>query len=68
MENGSAHRLLQPLDHFDLVSLLAGILVPTAHAMCAAFHMHLQEIWAVRFGLLTDRFGIPWAINCEKSA
>jgi PhnB protein len=28
--------------------------------------MSLQEtFWAVRFGLLTDRFGIPWAINCH---
>ena len=31
-------------------------------------HMPLQEtFWAVRFGVLTDRFGIPWVINCEKS-
>jgi PhnB protein len=22
--------------------------------------------WAFRFGMLTDRFGIPWMINCEK--
>jgi PhnB protein len=22
--------------------------------------------WAVRFGMLTDRFGVPWMINCEK--
>jgi PhnB protein len=30
--------------------------------------MPLQEtFWAVRFGMLTDRFGIPWHINCEKS-
>ena len=29
--------------------------------------MPLQEtFWAVRFGMLTDRFGIPWMINCEK--
>jgi len=26
-----------------------------------------QTFWAHRFGVLTDRFGIPWAINCEKS-
>jgi PhnB protein len=26
-----------------------------------------QTFWAARFGVLTDRFGIPWAINCEKS-
>jgi PhnB protein len=30
-------------------------------------HMPLQEtFWAHRFGVLTDRFAIPWAINCEK--
>lgn len=30
-------------------------------------HRPLQEtFWAFRFGVLTDRFGIPWAINCEK--
>jgi PhnB protein len=26
----------------------------------------LQEtFWAERFGMLTDRYGIPWMINCE---
>jgi len=24
-----------------------------------------QTFWATRFGMLTDRFGIPWMINCE---
>ena len=29
--------------------------------------MPLQEtFWALRFGQVTDQFGIPWAINCEK--
>ncbi len=29
----------------------------------------LQEtFWAVRFGMLTDQFGIPWMINCGKAA
>ncbi|MFO0887787.1 MAG: VOC family protein [Isosphaeraceae bacterium] len=29
--------------------------------------MPLQEtFWAVRFGMLTDQFGVPWMINCEK--
>ena len=23
--------------------------------------------WAARFGMLVDRFGIPWQINCEGS-
>jgi len=25
-----------------------------------------ETFWAKRFGMLTDRFGIPWMINCEK--
>ena len=25
-----------------------------------------QTFWAARFGMLTDRFGIPWMINCEQ--
>src|SRR5438445_6720 len=24
-----------------------------------------QTFWAVRFGMLVDRFGIPWMVNCE---
>jgi PhnB protein len=33
----------------------------------AAITLPLQEtFWANRFGMLTDRFGIPWMINCEK--
>ena len=33
-----------------------------------AVQMPLQEtFWAQRFGMLTDRFGIPWMINCGKS-
>ena len=32
-------------------------------------HMALQPtFWAERFGMLVDRFGIPWMINCEKAA
>jgi PhnB protein len=31
--------------------------------------MPLQEtFWAVRFGVLVDRFGIPWTVNCERPA
>ena len=30
--------------------------------------MPLQKtFWSVRFGVLVDQFGIPWAINCEQS-
>jgi len=31
--------------------------------------MPLQEtFWAARFGMLVDRFGTPWMINCAKAA
>jgi len=40
----------------------------TALAEGETVRMPLQEtFWAARFGVLTDRFSIPWAINCEKS-
>ena len=26
-----------------------------------------KTFWAHRFGMVTDRFGIPWAINCGES-
>ncbi len=30
--------------------------------------MPIQEtFWAVRFGMLVDKFGTPWMINCEKA-
>lgn len=27
-----------------------------------------KTFWAVRFGMLTDKFGVPWMINCEQAA
>ncbi len=24
-----------------------------------------KTFWAERFGMVVDRFGIPWLINCE---
>lgn len=31
--------------------------------------MPLQKtFWAARFGMLEDRFGIPWMVNCEQGA
>jgi PhnB protein len=27
-----------------------------------------KTFWAARFGMLVDRFGIPWMINCEGTA
>ena len=26
-----------------------------------------KTFWAARFGMLVDRFGIPWLVNCEVS-
>ncbi|MBV9182406.1 MAG: VOC family protein [Acidobacteria bacterium] len=31
--------------------------------------MPIQEtFWAIRFGMVIDRFGIPWMVNCSKAA
>ena len=27
-----------------------------------------QTFWAARFGMFTDRYGIPWMINCSQPA
>jgi len=27
----------------------------------------LETFWAARYGHVVDRFGIPWAVNCERS-
>jgi PhnB protein len=26
-----------------------------------------KTFWAVRFGMVVDRFGIPWMVNCEQA-
>ena len=26
-----------------------------------------ETFWALRFGMLNDKFGIPWMVNCEKA-
>jgi PhnB protein len=34
-----------------------------------AVQVPVQEtFWALRFGMLVDRFGTPWIINCAKPA
>ena len=34
-----------------------------------SIRMPLQKtLWAERFGMFTDRFDIPWMINCEQSS
>jgi PhnB protein len=36
-------------------------------AQGGTIQMPFQEtFWARRFGMCTDRFGIPWMVNCEK--
>ena len=31
--------------------------------------MPMQEtFWSPRFGMLVDRFGVPWIINCERGS
>jgi uncharacterized glyoxalase superfamily protein PhnB len=38
-----------------------------ALAAQGSVQMPIQEtFWAQRFGMLVDRFGVPWIINCEK--
>jgi PhnB protein len=27
-----------------------------------------QTFWSPRFGMLVDKFGIPWMVNCEQAA
>lgn len=27
-----------------------------------------QTFWAIRFGMLVDRYNVPWMINCEAGA
>ena len=39
---------------FELLSKDGTVLVPLE-----------RTFWAARFGVLVDRFGIPWLINCE---
>jgi PhnB protein len=40
-----------------------------ALAESGTVQMPLQEtFWAVRFGMLIDRFGVPWMINCGQTA
>jgi len=39
-----------------------------ALGMDGTVRMPLQQtFWATRFGMVTDRFGIPWMVNCEQA-
>lgn len=40
------------------------------HALAegGAVQMPIQQtFWAARFGMLVDKFGIPWMVNCENA-
>ena len=41
---------------FDLLAKDGTVLMPLG-----------KTFWAARFGMVVDRFGIPWMINCEGS-
>ncbi len=57
------------------LSVLLGIDAPAAaerifHALAenGMVQMPIQEtFWAARFGMVVDRFGIPWMINCDRT-
>jgi PhnB protein len=68
-----------PPEHFEEVkgcSVSLGVDDPaeaerifSALAANGTIRMPLQKtFWAVRFGMLVDRFGIPWMVNCEQTA
>lgn len=41
------------------------------HALAAGGTVHMpfeQTFWAYRFGMLVDRFNVPWMINCDNAA
>jgi PhnB protein len=58
------------------VQLTVGMVDPSeadrvfqALAEHGTINMPLQEtFWALRFGVVVDRFGISWLINCEAAA
>jgi PhnB protein len=27
-----------------------------------------ETFWSPRFGMCTDRFGVPWMVNCQAAA
>ncbi len=54
---------LQPTDVAEAERLFAAL------AEGGEIRMPIAEtFWAKRFGMVTDRFGTPWMINCETPA
>lgn len=67
-----------PPDHYEPMkglTVMLGIDDPgeaerVFHALAenGTVRMPIQKtFWAARFGMLVDRFGTPWMINCEQS-
>jgi PhnB protein len=52
---------LSPTDPAEAERIFQGL------AEGGTVRMPIQEtFWALRFGMLVDRFGIPWMVNCSK--
>jgi len=58
------------------ISVALGVKTPDEaerifHALATdgKIQMPIQKtFWSARFGMVTDRFGVPWIINCEQAA
>jgi PhnB protein len=56
------HIFLEPDDPAETERLFSAL------AENATIEMPLQEtFWSVRFGVLTDQFGIPWTLGCAQA-
>lgn len=41
----------------------------TALSENGTVRMPIQKtFWAIRFGMLVDKFGIPWMVNCDQTS
>ena len=68
-----APQAYEPLRGFSLSLQIASAAdadrIFTALATGGEVRMALEKtFWAERFGMVVDRFGVPWLINCEGAA
>ena len=69
-----AHRTIDAVWRIESARLIAGLTrlvrdlgLAEELAQEGTVTMPVQEtFWAKRFGMCTDRFGIPWMVNCAK--
>jgi PhnB protein len=54
--------------HFDTVAEGERVFNALSDGALAVTMPMQETFWAARFGMLTDKFGVPWIINCEKAA